>query len=88
MSQEKSFSKFTIKDFEKELSLELKMRRKVWRQVVPGSFTDMSNQRRYDVLEELLAIIEFVPLPVFENARKKAESAAFIIQSSMFTDED
>ena len=87
MSLQKSFTKFTIKDYEKELNLELKMRRKVWPMVTDGRFKDLSHQRRYEVLDELLSILEFVPLPVFETARKKAESAALVIQSSMFENE-
>lgn len=80
MNQAPVLSKFTVKDYQAELTRELRMRRKVWKVDYAGKFTDSKNQRSYDVMEELLAILEFVPLLQFEKMRGYSQSAAMIIQ--------
>lgn len=81
--------KFTIKDFEKELILELKFRRKVWKRI-PGTdenFSDLEHERRYLILKELLNILEFAPIREFERLVQLSKSAQLVIQTTMFQDE-
>lgn len=82
-SVETGFRKFTIKDFEKELICELKMREKVWLKGYSQRFKDEKQNRRFAILEELLAIIEHCSYATFEKMRSQAESAAMVIQGSL-----
>lgn len=80
--------KFSLKEIEKELTTELKMRRKVW-QKVPGfddAFLDMTHQRRYDILTYLLVILESAPLASWDSLIQYSESAASVIQTCLDLD--
>jgi len=60
-----------------EIKTELTMRRKVWKRVTGSQdrFIDPSHQRRYDILSNLLAVMEAMTSREFEaiNARMKQE---------------
>lgn len=84
-----SEQRFSIKDYEKELILELKFRRKVW-QRIPGTeenFRDLTQEKRYLILKELLEILESAPIREWERLVNYSKSAKQIIQTSMFQDE-
>jgi hypothetical protein len=55
--------------FVKELSLELDMRRRAWRQVsgMPDCFVDITQQRRFDDLMQLRDLLDDCPDYVFEK---------------------
>jgi hypothetical protein len=60
-----------------EIKTELGMRRKVWKRVTGSQdrFIDPSHQRRYDTLNDLLAVMEAMTSREFEviSARMKQE---------------
>lgn len=81
MEKETTFGKFSIKDYEKELLRELKMRERMWKKTGVNKFQDFTKQRQYDILEELMNILMMAPWSTFETMRKQAESASRTIQT-------
>lgn len=82
--------RFQIKDYQKELITEMKARQRMW-QNVPGMserFINPQQQRRYDILSELLDIVSYCPIKVFERLRHAAESAKDLVQTSSFNEEN
>lgn len=86
MEKQKNFGKFKMKDYEKEIVRALKMRERVWTKDYSGRFKSAENQRSFDIMTELLGILEFAPLVKFEELRLLASSASLVVQSSMFTE--
>lgn len=82
--------RFQVKDYQTELIKELKARQRIWQNVqgMPERFINPQQQRRYDVLNELLDILSYCPIQVFERLRDSAESARDIVQTSMFNEDD
>tara|TARA_R110000868_G_scaffold50477_2_gene161304 strand:+ start:599 stop:859 length:261 start_codon:yes stop_codon:yes gene_type:complete len=81
-------TEYSLKAIEKEITTELKMRRKVWKRI-PGmddQFIDMDHQRRYNILVYLLVILENAPLENWVKLIVYAESAASVIQTCLEMD--
>lgn len=80
--------KFQVQDYQKEIIKELKARQRIWQNVqgMPERFINPQQQRRYDIMNELLEILSYCPIQVFERLRNSAESAKDMIQTSMFED--
>lgn len=74
---------FTVEDFRKELAKELSMRSRVWPHItgMPENFHDPKHQRRYDILKQLLCIMEFGGVPTFELYRRQAISNLEIVEN-------
>lgn len=68
--------KFNRNDYVKELNRELKMRRKVWKKVsgMPEDFTDMTQQRQYDILCEIRDILDTIGKERIELIQAETES--------------
>lgn len=73
-----------------ELHKELKMRKKVWPKVTgfEDRFVSMEQQKRYDVLRQLLDVLEYCPVKEWNWLQERAESAKNIVQGTLALDDD
>ena len=75
---------FSVEDFRRELAKELEMRSRVWPHItgMPEAFLDAKHQKRYNALKELLLILEYGGVPLFEQYRRQAISNAEAVETA------